>query len=122
MFSKNIFLLSLSIGLFFILTDVENLKAEESQFKEGMTLKTSQPVILRELPPNQKYFLFVDAPGEKIGKIQKGKQVEVEGVKKVDRPLSKDIWIKVKTIDESNTKTGWVYYGKEKEAINFNPE
>lgn len=101
-----------------------SLKAEEKMdIKPGMELETSKTVKLRASPPEQKWIFFVEKPGKETAKIEKGKVVAVEAIKNIKRPLSKDIWLKVKTKETAgSTKSGWVYYGSDKEVSNFKTE
>ncbi len=122
MFNKSITLCTLvSLSLLFFVASTITLRAEEDfSVQKGMELETSQSVKLRALPPEQKWIFFIEKPGEETGKIEKGEKVEVEAVKNVKRPLSEDVWLKVKTRETNGMeKSGWVYYGSNKETSNF---
>jgi hypothetical protein len=104
----------------FVVGTISLKAAGDITIERGTVLETSQPVKLRASPPEQKWIIFVKEPGEKIGRIEEGKKVEVEAIKEVKRPLSTDIWLKVVTKDnKETTESGWVYYGTDKEASNF---
>lgn len=98
-----------------------SLRAQERTIVlPGAILESSQSVKVRSSPPEQVYWVFVKEPGKEIGKIEPGAMVEVVDWKEVKRPLSNDIWLKVRLEDaRESVPSGWVYYGTEKKAANF---
>ncbi|MCP3926984.1 MAG: hypothetical protein GY714_30875 [Desulfobacterales bacterium] len=109
---KNITILSLLMFLLLHSTTFADT------LKKGIILETKQTLNIRQTPPEQKW-LFVKNPGKAIGSIAPGKKVIIKSLKTIKSAFGKDVWVEITEQNTDQPKSGWVYYGSEKETENF---
>ena len=86
--------------------------------KAGTVLSATNPVSMRESPPEEKILFFVAPPGPKVAELKVGDTVTVQGSEIVSAPFRLDVWANVKA---QNGASGWIYCGSKSKLSNFAP-
>ena len=92
--------------------------AGETCLLPGTKLRPTEPVPIREKPPEERFLFVVSPPGPQVSVTKLDEPVTVTKCQLVDGPARKDIWIETK----SPSATGWSYAGSGAELKNFRRE